>query len=133
MVKTSKIISIDLDMFDDIKKRRDKFGFNFSEWVVNKYRSEFQSVSEKEAEIMIKEKEIKNLKNEISMINLRNDEIQNELTQSEKRFLSTVKTWISEGKEWQPLCNRFNNEYKKRYSLHKFKQLVKLMGEKNES
>ena len=104
------------DVLYDIQERKERFGFKLSEWIVKRYIDEFMSVDKIKEEIKTKQEEIKKLKEKAEIIQLKSNNMLKELSESQKRFLEAVPLLISEGKEWNPLKNRFNNEFNIRWS-----------------
>ena len=128
-MRTQKMISMPEDVVYDIQERKERFGFKLSEWIVKRYIDEFMSVDKIKEEIKTKQEEIKKLKEKAEIIQLKSNNMLKELSESQKRFLEAVPLLISEGKEWNPLKNRFNNEFNTRWSLDKFKKMVRYFSE----
>ena len=126
-MKTQKTFSIEERILNDIQDRKVKFGFNFSEWVEDRYTTEFLNIERLEEDYIkhdTKRKEIKNsikeLKQQIKQQKYTNDN----LTKDEIKFINTIPKLLKEGKKIDKLNNRFNAMFNKKWSKKLFKETV---------
>ena len=125
MSKTHKTININSEVYNDIKKRSNSFGFNFSDWVEKEYCNKFMNVEQKEEEISKLNQKINNLNKEIVDIKDRQETFKDSFSRNEKRLLIQIPRLIKEGKEWKALKNRFNLTFSREFTLEEFKKHVR--------
>ncbi len=130
-MKNQKLVSLDKDVAEDIKHRKDNFGFNFSEWVNTEYRHDFMSLNAKQKEIDIFKKKIEMLEKEVFEMSEKDQTFSENISRNEKRFLLTIYDLISEGKTWKGLLNRFNLSFHKEWRMEQFKKVVKYLKDEN--
>ena len=112
-LKTHKCVSLETDIAEDIKKRAQFHGFNFSDWLNNEYRAQFMSLDKKKAEIDAAKQKIKKLELEVLESEQRTQALRESFSRNESNFFKSVPRLIAEGKEWSALCNLFNLAFHK--------------------
>lgn len=131
MGKGHKTISMDNRIIKDIKKRKNSYGFNFSDWVTSEYIKQFLSIMKKKDEIIESNQKISLLEKEIKDIGERKEAYKAGFSRAEKRFLLDVPRLINEGKEWKPLMRRFGIMFGREMDLKQFKRIVNSMKNEN--
>lgn len=130
--KGNKNISLPVDILEDIEKREDFFGKNFSTWVAKEYRFQFMSHASIKKDIEDRKAEIAVLEEKLETINQIDDAYSKTFDRSEVRFMKDVPRRLAEGKEWRPLCNLFNFTFHKELSIEAFKRNVEFFRRKEE-
>jgi len=123
-MKGQKIISLTEEVLKNIRNRTKHYGFNFSEWVENRYKNEFLNVNQKLQEIEEHNKKILILKEEIKQTQVLEKAFKEALSRSEIRFIKSVPRLLYEGKVLKSLCQRFNLMFKKDIYLDDFTKMV---------
>lgn len=133
MTKVRKNCMLDFEIFEDIKKKKNEYSFNFSEWVNKKYYEEFLGIDNKQKKIQEHEQSILKLKKEVKIIKKREQTYAEILSRTEKRFLSQVPRLIKEGKEWSPLSERFNITFNRKFTESEFRKMVEVIDAQKKS
>ena len=133
MTKIRKNCMVDFEIFKDIKKKKNEYSFNFSEWVNKKYYEEFLGIDNKQKKIKECKNAILKLNKEIKTIKDREQTYAEILSRTEKRFLSQVPRLIKEGKEWSPLSERFNITFNRKFTESEFKKMVGVIDAQKKS
>lgn len=122
MAKKVTTLYLDTEVCEHAKE----FKINLSEFVNTEYRNKFLSLAAKEAELAKKRDEILVLEQEVLSIRERMEGLMVALTESEKRFVSTVMPRLRDGKELSAMHRAFNADFSRSFSLHEFEQLVRV-------
>lgn len=123
-----KSIMLDKEIDDKIKRMKQEYGFNFSDWVRRQFKTQFLSIPSKKKKICEHKESIAKLEGEIAEITDREDTYAKMFTDEEKRFLRNIPLLICQGYEWKPLMNRFNVEFSRSLLLDEFKSLVEVLN-----
>lgn len=124
MARVIKSISLTSEIAEDIDKRTDKYGFNFSAWIRKNYAKQFLNIETKKLRIQEYQDYIKHLEKEINEISDRRQAYHEGFNRNEKRYLKSIPRLLSEGKDWKGLKNRFNLSFKRDMTMRQFKKLV---------
>lgn len=126
MAKIQKAISINEEIYDDIKKRKSsQYGFNFSDWVENRYKSEFLDIDAKKQELEEYREKIILLKEEIKRSEIIQESYKAAFSRSEIRFIKSIPSLLGRGMEMRALFKRFNITFNKDIPFEEFEKLVR--------
>lgn len=117
-----KITTVYIDK--DILEHRSKFKICLSEWINKNYREHFLSLKSKVDQLEEIHGRMLDLKDEIAVLRERTEIVERGLTISERRFLSTVRSLLREGKEITHIWRRFNSEFNRCFTFDEFASLV---------
>jgi hypothetical protein len=123
-MKRQKVIYIPDDIFKDINEKSKYIGFNFSEWVVQKYKDEILSQEHIDKEISQLKEKIKYLKNLKRESKKRDDDYKISLNRSEIRFIKSVPRLLYEGYDIGAILRRFNHTFDRDTTLKTFNKWV---------
>lgn len=132
MEKIRKCISIDEDVHADITKRSLHTAFSLSKWINDRYHSEFMAVSDLNAQIEQKVKEIQQLRDKIQIIFNRNETYSKTLGRPEIRFIRSVPQLLAKGCDLKSITKRFNIAYDRDFDTKGFNTLVRYYGRKEQ-
>jgi predicted transcriptional regulator len=118
-----KNVLLEPSLCEDIEYRRKEFKFNFSEWVREKYISEFMNLDSKEQELKETEQKLEILKQEIEHIKKEQTSIQKQANRQEMRFLCNISNMIKKGSNLDGLHGVFNDRFKRKLTFIEFKDL----------
>jgi len=125
-----KSIMLDKEIDDKIKRMKQEYGFNFSDWVRRQFRDNFLSVSSKKVKIGEHMGAIAKLNEEIAEITRRENTYSKIYSREEKRFLIQVPRMVREGCDWKSLMNRFNGEFSRSLLFDEFKMVISALRRK---
>lgn len=124
-MKVPKMLSLDSNVFKDIKERTLECSFNFSEWAENEYKKQFLDIESIDKEIETHKKHIRMLEKSKKEITERQEAYSIGLSRSEERYIHSVPTKISQGMNELQLLNVFNRSFHRKYTQDEFKKIVR--------
>jgi hypothetical protein len=126
-MKTLKAISIDKNVADSIRAKKEECGFNFSEWVEKTYKEQFLNIdilNDKKQEYI---NLIQNIDKNIEEIKQRKAVYDSELSTPEKRYLLGIPRLVKEGKNIVAITKRFNVSFNRKWSVDKVMKTIKTL------
>ncbi|MFW6173764.1 MAG: hypothetical protein ACOC5T_08470 [Elusimicrobiota bacterium] len=130
-MKRQKAVYLPDEICKDIEKRTKHIGFNFSDWVTQKYRKELLSEKNINKEIKEYKSKIKYLKKLKKSAKEKVETYKSSLNRSEMRFIKSVPRLLHEGYELKAIHRRFNHTFDRDETLNAFKSWVEYYGKKN--
>ena len=129
-MRIGKKISIPENIYKDIKKRQELIGFNFSDWIIQKYKEDFAPDSIYQ-EIEKHQNYINYLKSMADKAEENKRTYEIALNRNEIRFLESVPRKIYEGYDIRALHKLFCNTFVHEISLQVFKNWVDYYDKRN--
>lgn len=130
-MKRQKVVYLPDEIYEDIKEKSRYIGFNFSEWVTQKYRKELLSKENIEKEIEEHKDKIKYLEKLKENAKEKSETYKTSLNRSEIRFITSVPRLIHERYDIKAILRRFNTTFDRDESLCVFKGWVNYYGKKD--
>ena len=130
-MKVRRNVSIDSHISEEINKRKNTYGFNFSDWIESTYKQEFLDTDRlkiKKQELL---EQINKIDSKIIEIEEREKAYNSNLSRQETRFLCDTPRLLAEGKNKEALCNRFNKSFNRDWTIEKFVKTYTILVRKN--
>lgn len=132
-MKTQKLISIDDNILESIQERKLNCGFNFSEWVENRYINEFLNIERLEQDYIKYNTKLTDIKNTIKELKkLPNTNVQ-DFTDEEQTYIKRIPILLKEGKNINAVTKRFNFDFKKKLTVQQLKNMIDKLINANQS
>jgi hypothetical protein len=114
----------------DIKEFCKDNKINLSDWINTEFTDKFLSAGFKVKLIEEKSREIEKLKEEVKQIRERRDELKTTLSEREIKGICSCVARRSKGFNLNSMCNFFNDEYKRTFTIDEFVGLLDLYDTK---